>query len=261
MSTEILRHASNKIHESVLFRPLGIERKIEEHFAFPPPRYGNVLTDGLLTETVIGNSGIVGGGSSATGDRPTDEDARSGGEMADARPPGRAEATPGAVRLQGGTSMSALPIQRHEPIQRHDSRPLNDEDPPYWDYQHNSAEGGNRAPAVNETHTGNNSPRAPASPIDWDAYYDSLPPRAPTPPYADDIPVATGTPPGSRAPTPPPGDHNDPLPFANGIPPTRPPAETTRNGRQAQEKYQGLCPCSRFEHPWNRKPQPMASQT
>ncbi|KAJ7447992.1 hypothetical protein FB451DRAFT_1187990 [Mycena latifolia] len=121
-------------------------------------RGGDSESEGEVRETVIGNSGIVGGGSSATGDRPTDEDARSGGEMADARPPGRAEATPGAVRLQGGTSMSALPIQRHEPIQRHDSRPSNDEDPPYWDYQHNSAEGGNRAPAVNETHTGNNSP-------------------------------------------------------------------------------------------------------
>ncbi|KAJ7123585.1 hypothetical protein C8R44DRAFT_735226 [Mycena epipterygia] len=85
----------------------------------PNPRYGNLPTDGFITDTATGNSGTGGGGSSATGTRPTDDSARSGGEMADAGPiSGRVDTTPGAVCSQGGTSTSDNAHPTHSPIQR-----------------------------------------------------------------------------------------------------------------------------------------------
>ncbi|KAJ7656698.1 hypothetical protein B0H17DRAFT_1213689 [Mycena rosella] len=163
-------------------------------------------------ETAMGRSGIVGGGSSATGARPTNEDARSGGEMARARPSGSADATPGAVRLQGGTNPASGDYQRH-------------------------AEGGVRAPEDSEIHGGANTlhapvARAPTPPINWDAFYDSIPPRTPSPPADDDDGPQHARPPPDEEDKRPmhhddhqDGDNHqdDGLPFANGIPPDRPP--------------------------------------
>ncbi|KAJ7092412.1 hypothetical protein B0H15DRAFT_799560 [Mycena belliarum] len=64
-------------------------------------------TAGLHYSTEMGDSGTVGGGSSATGARPTDDGVSRGGEMADAGPSGLADATPEAVRQQGGTRTSS----------------------------------------------------------------------------------------------------------------------------------------------------------
>ncbi|KAJ7685960.1 hypothetical protein B0H17DRAFT_1137297 [Mycena rosella] len=192
-------------------------------------------------ETAMGRSGIVGGGSSATGARPTDEDARSGGEMAHAHPSGSADASPGAVRLQGGTSTCAVPIQRHGSIQRPQHRPSHDEDPASGDYQRH-AEGGVRAPEDSEIHGDANTlhapvERAPTPPIDWDAFYDSIPPRTLSPPADDDDGPQHARPPPNEEDEWPmhhddhqDGDNHqdDGLPFANGIPLDRPPTPLDR---------------------------------
>ncbi|KAJ7107568.1 hypothetical protein C8R44DRAFT_885552 [Mycena epipterygia] len=96
--------------------------------SYPKNPQLQTTTTGTMFHThgsAMGNSGTGGGGSSATGTRPIDEGDRSGGEMADARlDSGRANATPGAARSQGGTSTGASAHHTHGPIQRHQTRPV-----------------------------------------------------------------------------------------------------------------------------------------
>jgi hypothetical protein len=134
----------------------------------PPPRYGNLPTDGLTTDLATANWGTGGGGSSATGTRPIDESALSRGEMADARPTsGRVDATPGAVRLQGGTSTSVIAHPTQGPNQRHQHRLSQNGEPAINAGQQYQAEGGLRAPGENQIPNG--TARTPIPPIERDA--------------------------------------------------------------------------------------------
>ncbi|KAJ7110975.1 hypothetical protein C8R44DRAFT_742750 [Mycena epipterygia] len=148
----------------------------------------------------IGSSGMGGGGSSATGSCPTDDDVRSGGGMAETQPlGGTVNATPGAERAQGGTITGACaiptrtPIQRRGPIQRHHTRTLSVG-------SSNSTE--SRLPAEGA----NYDPRDLSPPP-----YDDSPLRHPTPPLPDE-PPGSQTPPRSQTPDPP----DDGLPFGAG---------------------------------------------
>ncbi|KAJ6454975.1 Endonuclease/exonuclease/phosphatase [Mycena sanguinolenta] len=153
----------------------------------PPPRYGNVPTDGFTAGMAIGNSGTGGGGSSATGTHQPDDCALSRGDMAKAHLNLRwADATPGDVPLQGGTSTGASAHQTHGPNQRHHHRLSTDDAAFNVDQQSNAGEG-DQALGENQTHPND---------------------EGMLPPDSDD---------GENAP-------NDPLPFPRGDPgPDRPP--------------------------------------
>ncbi|KAJ7907628.1 hypothetical protein B0H13DRAFT_1879357 [Mycena leptocephala] len=114
------------------------------------------------------NWGTGGGRSSATGTRPIDESALSRGEMADARPTsGRVDATPGAVRLQGGTSTSVIAHPTQGLNQRHQHRLSQNGEPAINTGQQYQAEGGLRAPGENQIPNG--TVQTPIPPIERDA--------------------------------------------------------------------------------------------
>jgi hypothetical protein len=112
----------------------------------------------------MGNWGTGGGESSATGTRPTDESALSRGEMADVCPiSGQADASPGAVRLQGGTSTSVTAHPTQGPNQRHQHRLSQNSEPAINADQQYRAEGGLQASGENQIPNG--AVRAPIPPI------------------------------------------------------------------------------------------------
>ncbi|KAJ7884878.1 hypothetical protein B0H13DRAFT_1889823 [Mycena leptocephala] len=128
-------------------------------------------TSGTMFHTqglAMGNWGTGGGESSATGTHPTDESALSRGEMADVCPiSGQADATPGAVRLQGGTSTSVTAHPTQGPNQKHQHCLSQNGEPAINADQEYRAEGGLQAPGENQIPNGADPPPLPPSERDW----------------------------------------------------------------------------------------------